>query len=224
MFPYLIHSATSPRPQRPALLPLSCPCAPEGENALLLRVRSQPELQRVAHTLKGRPEVRCLLLALPEEPTALGVPISPADLRQWATTLSARSACPVCPLLSERYPCGASPQCRSHAPSREREEATRLANLSSRSETLDVALSTAFPALSERNREVLQAWAHRSEPERRGIPITQTALARRFRLSRRQIARILQLARAENPEVFDRLQALRKHRLKPTGRYVCPTT
>lgn len=224
MFPYLIHNPTSPRPQRPALLPLACPCAPDGENALLLRVRSLSELQRVAHTLRNRPEVRCLLLALPEVPTALGVPVTPADLRQWAGSLSARSACPVCPQLSSRYPCGDSPQCRSHAPSREREEATRLATLSSRSETLDTALSTAFPALTARNREVLQAWAHRAEPDHPSLPITQTALARCFNLSRRQIARILQLAHRANPDVFERLNTLRQHRLKPTGRYVCPTS
>jgi len=224
MFPYLIHNPTSPRPQRPALFPLACPCAPEGQEVLLLRARSQSELQRVFHTLSSRPEVRCLLLALPEVPTALGVPVSPADLRQWAGALSARSVCPVCPLLPSRYPCGDSPLCWSHAPSREREETAHLATLSSRSETLDSALTTAFPGLTARNREVLQAWAHRSEPDHPNSPITQTTLARTFHLSRRQIVRILLRARTANPEVYARLQALRTHRLKPTGRYVCPTT
>ena len=82
-FPYLV-APTQPLPSRPpALAEHACPHAPDGTAAWTLRPRSRADLLRVAGTLRGRAEVRCLLLAPPERP-APGAP-EPVQQLRWPT-------------------------------------------------------------------------------------------------------------------------------------------
>lgn len=216
LFPYMLQAGEAWRPPMPPCA-APCPYVPEGERAFLLRPRSRADLLRAAATLAARAEVRCLLLALPEscgETEAL----RPEDLRRWAAEAEARFGRPVALLTSgAACPCGPKARCHGHADTVRREQCLRLSALGLRSQSLAEALAETFPRLTPREREMLQAWAHRPEPSRPQRPIFQRTLAQAFKGNTRWVQRVLARARAENPKLFARLGAMRAHRLRRTG-------
>ena len=220
MFPYLFEGAEPLAPSVPELRTCACPHAPEGEETCLLRPQSRVELLRVAAALQTRQNVRYLLLAPPVPSPAADCPVTWEDLRQWVEPAHRKIGRSVCLYRSaEAFPCGAAACCRADALGRERDEINHLAGLDIRAETLHEALVAAFPNLTPREVEMVQAWAHRGEPGRLHLPITQAALGQAFRLSRRQAARVLNKAKTENPTAFTRMANLRKHRIRRVGNY-----
>ncbi len=214
-FPYMLCGATPWRPPTPPR-EVACPHAPEGERALLLRPRSRADLLRAALPCAGSAEVRCLLLTLPEAEGDL----RPEDLRAWAAEAEARLRRPVALFVpGGPCPCGAAARCAGRTDTLLREQGRRLAGLGLRAESLAEALAEAFPRLAPREREMLQAWAHRPEPSQPQRPIFQGTLAQAFKGNVRWVQRVLARARTDNPALFARLEALRDHHLRRAGAY-----
>lgn len=214
-FPYMLQAAEAWRPPE-APRDVSCPHAPEGERAVLLRPRSRADLLRAAAPLAAGAEVRCLLLALPE-----GAPageVLPEDLRRWAGEAEARLRRPVALLApGAPCPCGEAPRCPQRPDTLRREQHLHLSALGLRAQSLAEALAEAFPKLNPREREMLHAWAHRPDPDHPRQPISQPSLAKAFKGNTRWVQRVLARAREGNPVLFERLDALRTHRLRRTG-------
>ena len=155
-----------------------------------------------------------------EEPSGL-TPITEADLRQWVRDAAARSPKPLCiaTCTEAPYPCGKQPCCQTHVPTRHREQLESLTTLLGRCTSLDAAIDAAFPTLSPDQRRLLQLWAHLEDPKDKGRPIHRAALAMRFNISTRQVSRILAAAKTTNPDLFQKLTALRDFRFRKAGTY-----
>ena len=155
-----------------------------------------------------------------EEPAGL-TPITEADLRQWVRDAAARSPKPLCiaTCTEAPYPCGKQPCCQTHVPTRHREQLESLTTLLGRCTSLDAAIDAAFPTLSPDQRRLLQLWAHLEDPKDKGRPIHRAALAMRFNISTRQVSRILAAAKTTNPDLFQKLTALRDFRFRKAGTY-----
>lgn len=155
-----------------------------------------------------------------EEPANL-TPITEADLRQWVRDAAARSPKPLCiaTCTEAPYPCGKQPCCQTHVPTRHREQLESLTTLLGRCTSLDAAIDAAFPTLSPDQRRLLQLWAHLEDPKDKGRPIHRAALAMRFNISTRQVSRILAAAKTTNPDLFQKLTALRDFRFRKAGTY-----
>ncbi len=242
--PYMLDTLPHPGQRmshRPEHLP--CKAAPGDACALLLRPRSRLEFLRVLARVNDDPSLHCLLLALPtsdptdplpiappdhrhspcdpfEEPAGL-TPITETDLRQWVRDAAARSPKPLCiaTCTEAPYPCGKQPCCQTHVPTRHREQLESLTTLLGRCTSLDAAIDAAFPTLSPDQRRLLQLWAHLEDPKDKGRPIHRAALAMRFNISTRQVSRILAAAKTTNPDLFQKLTALRDFRFRKAGTY-----
>ena len=155
-----------------------------------------------------------------EEPAGL-ISITEADLRQWVRDAAARSPKPLCiaTCTEAPYPCGKQPCCQTHVPTRHREQLESLTTLLGRCTSLDAAIDAAFPTLSPDQRRLLQLWAHLEDPKDKGRPIHRAALAMRFNISTRQVSRILAAAKTTNPDLFQKLTALRDFRFRKAGTY-----
>ncbi len=215
-FPYILEY-DAPIAPATAPEPLACPHVRELEEAFLLRPRSRAEAFRLARPLAGALETRCLLIAPPSE-GAEELAIAPEDLRRWAAEIEAQLRCPTALYAPEApWPCGAKPHCKECPATLLLEREQQLAKLGERSESLASALKQAFPGLSPQAREMLHAWAHRSEPDNPHRPILQRTLATAFQHSKRWVQRTLSAAQHENPAIFRQLDKLRALRTRPSG-------
>ncbi|MBQ9694088.1 MAG: hypothetical protein IJV69_04955 [Kiritimatiellae bacterium] len=196
--------------------PCTCARTPDDRQTWVLRPEDLIDVLRTANRLWQGGQTQCLLLDLPENP----VNLTPCDLRQWAETVAKRVDFPVIRCVEgERFPCGKKAYCEHHAASIARETQAQFTECLERKQTLDGAIGVAFSALSERNQQIVRQWAVEEDPKKSGRAITLATLGKRFKLSSRQIQRILEKAEDVNKHVFQQLEMNRKVRFRRTGAY-----
>lgn len=208
--PYLIDRREDAGPP-PGLDDARCPFAPDGTRAWALTPRGLADALRAAARLKARGDVQCLLL----RPGAVGpwLPPDVGDLRRWAARAEEALGRPVRPLRKGcQCLCGDTPACRGHVGAAVAETALWMGDLADRQDSLSAAVDAAFAGLTERQRRLVQEWAHRHEPGKAGHAIRIKTLAREFGRSTRQVYRTLQRARETNPGVFATMLRLRTTR------------
>ena len=215
--PYLIDRPDDPGPP-PRLLPHPCPYAPEGEDPAALRPRGPADVLRAVAALGPDAPARCLLLA----PGAAGPWLAPEprDLRAWARRAEEAWGRPVRPppphppppLRPTPPPPPPPPPPAPHPPPPPRHPPARQ-------DTLTDAFDQLLHALPERDRRLVQDWAHLPDPKRPNRPIPVAALAKRHRISDRQAFRVLAQAQEAAPDFFACVKRLREHRLRPAQGY-----
>ena len=219
-FPYALDEPAAWRGLAPERLhAIPCPRAPAGTHACRFAPESQVALFRQIAALGARSDVRCLLLTEPNRPLAEGeLPVTAEDLRRWLAAHPGPLPRPIGLFHPQTpCPCGPKPLCETTPEGRRQDETEALQALFARSETLSEGIEMAFGNLPPQEREFIHAWAQRPDPNHPSRPIAIYLLAEQFHFSRRKGFKILAAAKAANPTVYARLDALRKQRLRKTG-------
>lgn len=215
-FPYMLEAEVTKGSLPPQAVEVACRRTMDGKISLLLRPEERLDVLRLASRVQRDDAVQCVLLALPETP----VNVSRMDLRRWAEEAERRAGRPVRLMACQgRYRCGEEACCQCHAQHQVREEREEFGKLLGRTHSVDGAIDGAFAGLSVRDRKLLRRWATQEDPSQAGQPIRLRVLAEEVGVSVRQVSRVLQVARAENPEVYDKLAYFRSFRFHKTGAY-----
>lgn len=204
----------TPLPQAPK--PFECALTPNGKVSWFVRPRGRLEVFQVANRVRTHPEVHCVLLDLPREPSEL----TRVDLRCWAEEVAERAERPVVLTNPEaRYPCGEEACCRCHHGTQLREAHACFETLVQRADSVDAVIDQSFKQLSPKDRQLLRRWATQEDVEKPKTPIRQKMLAAEMKITERQVRRILEAAKKANKAAFAQLEHLRTFRYKRTGAY-----
>lgn len=218
-----LEAAPLPLQERPAPHPFRCPYAQEEELCVSYTPVNESDLCKKVLSLQKQPGVRCLLVGLPTEELQGPYPIEPMHLAYWCGKYREGLPFHLQPLRSgRRHPCGDEPACRSSPQIQARETEQMLARSAAVTRQLDTQIRELFPGLGgKRNPEqryaILHAWATQEEPGKSHLAIAIPTLVKKFNLKDRStIYRVLNEAKAINPQVYAHLEKVRTDRARIT--------